>query len=174
MKRSSKSGTLALLAGVTAAFGAIPRSAQAEEVPGPVVVEKTTTQATGPSMIMVGSGVIIFGLAYLPAVVVGASSGLDADHTLFVPIAGPWIDFAQRPGCSPASQCNAENTNKVLLATDGIVQALGALTVIGGFLTPAHETTRVRSRRSAPALTLHVLPAQVGASGYGVVALGDF
>jgi hypothetical protein len=172
MKRPSKSGALALLAGVAVGFALSPRAARAEEVVGPVVVEKTTTQATGPSMLMVGSGVIIFGLAYVPAVIVGATSGLDADHTLFVPIAGPWIDLTQRPGCSPASQCNAENTNKVLLATDGVVQALGALTVIGGFLNPARETTRIRSRQAGPELTL--LPANVGGSGYGVVALGDF
>ncbi len=172
MKRPSKLVTPGLLALVLAVLAGAPRTARAAEVAGPVVIEKTTSQATGPSMLMVGSGVIIFGLAYVPAVIVGATSGLAADHTLFVPIAGPWIDFTQRPGCSPASQCNAENTNKVLLATDGVVQALGALTVIGGFLTPAHETTRVRSRRVEPALTL--LPAKVGGSGYGVVALGDF
>jgi hypothetical protein len=172
MKRSSKLVTPGLLSLALAALAAAPRTARAAEVVGPVVIEKTTSQATGPSMLMVGSGVIIFGLAYVPAVIVGASSGLDADHSLFVPIAGPWIDFVQRPGCSPASQCNAENTNKVLLATDGVVQALGALTVIGGFLTPARETTRVRSMKAARILRL--LPAQVGGSGYGVVALGDF
>ena len=133
MKRSSKFRTLTLLAATAAISLSVARTARAEEVVAPVVVEKTTTQATGPSMLMVGSGMVIFGLSYVPAIIVGATSGLDADHTLFVPIAGPWIDFAQRPGCSPASQCNTENTNRVLLATDGVVQALGALTVIGGF-----------------------------------------
>jgi hypothetical protein len=121
---------------------------------------------------MVGSGIAIFGLSYIPAFVVGVSSGLDADHTLLVPLAGPWIDLAQRPGCSPASQCNVENTNKVLLATDGVFQGIGALTVIGGFLTPAHEETRVQRADTGP--TLHFAPAQVGPSGYGVIASGAF
>lgn len=169
MKRCTKFCAVTMLAATAASVG---RTAQADDVAGSVVVEKTTTQATGPSMVMIGSGVIIFGASYVPAVVVGATSGLDADHTLFVPIAGPWIDLAQRPDCSPASQCNAENTNKVLLATDGVVQALGALTVVGGFLTPARETTSVRTRHAG--MKLHLLPARLGGSAYGVVALGDF
>lgn len=172
MKRSPRLCALTMLAAAASTVTSVARTARADNLAGPVVIEKTTTQATGPSMVMVGAGVIIFGLSYLPAVVVGATSGLDGDHTLFVPIAGPWIDLAQRPGCAPAGQCNVENTNKVLLATDGVVQALGALTVVGGFLTPARETTSVRSRRAG--LTLHLLPANLGGSAYGVVALGDF
>jgi hypothetical protein len=172
MKRSPKLRILTLVAATAASAATVARAARADEGVGSVVVEKTTTQATGPSMLMVGSGVIIFGVGYLPAVIVGATSGLEADQTLFVPIAGPWLDLAQRPGCSPASQCNVENTNKVLLATDGVVQALGALTVIGGFLTPAHQTTSVRTRRAG--LKLRLLPAKLGGSGYGLEALGDF
>jgi hypothetical protein len=172
MRGSRKLRTLTLLAATAAATFALPGTSRADDVAGPVVIEKTTTQAVGPSTIMIGSGLVILGVAYLPAVIVGATSGLEADHTLFVPIAGPWIDFAQRPGCSPATQCNAENTNKVLLATDGVVQALGALTVIGGFVTPARVTTSVRSKRAG--LEVRVLPAKVGGIAYGVVALGDF
>jgi hypothetical protein len=172
---------LTALSAVATATVAAPGVAHAQEppppsetpvAPAPVTTERTTSEATGPSMTMVGSGVIIFGLSYVPALVVGAGSGLSADRALFVPIAGPWIDFAQRPGCSPASQCNTENTNKVLLATDGVFQAIGALTIIGGFLTTAHETTSVRSADTAPAL--HFAPAQVGSSGYGMVATGAF
>jgi hypothetical protein len=68
----------------------LPRAAGAQEAPPPAVTtQETTTQATGPSMAMVGSGVIIFGLSYVPAVVAGSVSGLSADRALFVPIAGP-------------------------------------------------------------------------------------
>ncbi len=172
MNRSSL-GATALFSLATTALAAWSGSACAQDVvaPAPVTTE-TTSQATGPSMMMVGSGVAIFGISYLPAFIVGLTSSLDADRTLLVPIAGPWIDFAQRPGCSPASQCNTENTYKVLLATDGVFQALGALTVIGGFLTPAHEETRVQRAEAGP--TIHFSPAQVGSSGYGMLASGAF
>jgi hypothetical protein len=156
--------SVAALSGVT--------HAQQVVAPTPVVTETTTSEATGPSMAMVGSGIAIFALSYTPVVVVGATSGLDADRTLFVPIAGPWIDFAQRPGCSPASQCNTENTNKVLLATDGVFQAIGALTVVGGFLATERETKTVRAASRTP--ELHLAPAPLGYGAYGVAAAGEW
>jgi hypothetical protein len=150
----------------------LPASANAQRSE-PVVVQETTSQASGPSMAMVGSGIVIFGLSYVPAVVVGSSSGLDADRTLLVPIAGPWIDLTQRPGCNGSgSACNQENTNKVLLVTDGVFQGIGVLTVVGGFLTPAHERTTVESRATRP--TWHLAPVSFGAGAYGMAAAGTF
>jgi hypothetical protein len=174
MNRSFLPLTAAALVGITL----LPGLARAQDPAAPppattVTTQETTSQATGPSLAMVGSGVVIFGLSYLPAVVVGASSGLNADRTLFVPLVGPWIDLTQRPGCSPASTCNAENTAKVALVVDGIFQGIGVLTILGGFLTTAHETKTVQ-RAADLRPTLHLTPAQVGGSGYGMVALGTF
>ncbi|HEY3822375.1 MAG TPA: hypothetical protein VGL81_34655 [Polyangiaceae bacterium] len=152
------------------AAAGFPRVARAQEA---VTTQETTSQATGPSMAMVGTGIVIFGLSYIPAIVVGTESGTSADRTLFVPLAGPWIDLTQRPGCAPATSCNSENAAKVGLVVDGVFQAIGALTVIGGFLTTSHETRTVQSS-AALHPTLHLTPAQVGASGYGMAALGTF
>jgi hypothetical protein len=163
-------------ASIVVASTVVPAVASAQEAPpppAPVTTQETTSQATGPSMAMVESGIVIFGLSYIPAVIVGASSGLNADRTLFVPIAGPWIDLTQRPGCAPASSCNAENTAKVALVIDGIFQGIGALTVLGGFLTTAHETKTVQTS-AALRPTVRITPSQVGPTGYGMVALGSF
>jgi hypothetical protein len=132
----------------------------------------TTTYSTGPSMAMVGSGIGTFTLSYLPAVVVGATSGLDADRTLFVPLAGPWLDLTQRPRCGPIVSCNTEDTDKVLLITDGVFQAIGAISIVGGFLTTTRETRTVRAADMRP--TLRISPASVGGKGYGLIALGSF
>jgi hypothetical protein len=153
---------------MVAALAPSVANAQETSAAASVTTQETTSQATGPSLAMVGSGVAIFGLSYVPAVVVGATSGLGADRTLFVPLAGPWIDLTQRPGCTPATSCNAENTDKVLLVVDGVFQAIGALTIVGGFLRTAHETKTVRST------SLRILPAQMGNAGYGMVASGTF
>jgi len=164
------------MASVLVAATVVPGVARAQEAPPPpaaVTTQETTSQATGPSMAMVESGIVIFGLSYIPAVVVGASSGLNADRTLFVPIAGPWIDLTQRPGCAPASSCNAENAAKVGLVIDGIFQGIGALTVLGGFLTTAHETKTVQTSAVLHP-TVRISPSQVGTTGYGMVALGTF
>jgi hypothetical protein len=141
--------------------------AQAQEV-----TIDTTSEATGPSMEMVGSGIGTFAVSYLPAVVVGVTSGLDADRTLLVPLAGPWMDLTQRPKCGPVVSCNAEDTAKVLLITDGIFQAIGALTIVGGFLTTVHETKTVRAADLRP--KLHVGTGSVGGKGYGLLAIGTF
>jgi hypothetical protein len=132
----------------------------------------TTTYSTGPSMEMVGSGIGTFALSYLPAVVVGATSDLDADRTLFVPLAGPWLDLTQRPKCGPIVSCNTEDTDKVLLVTDGVFQAIGAISIVGGFLTTTRETRTVRAADMRP--TLRISPASVGGKGYGLMALGSF
>ncbi len=129
-----------------------------------------TTAATGPNMAMVSSGVGIFALSYVPAVVVGATSGFHPDRTLYVPLAGPWIDLAQRPGCAPAASCDSENTAKVLVIADGVFQAIGAVTVVGGFLLPIHERV-VRTADRRP--TLRIGAAKLG-GGYGMIALGTF
>ena len=138
----------------------------------PTAAVDTTTYSTGPSMEMVGSGIGTFALSYLPAVVVGATSGLVADRTLFVPLAGPWMDLTQRPRCGPIVSCNTEDTDKVLLITDGVFQAIGAISIVGGFLTTTRETRTVRAADVRP--TLRIAPASVGGKGYGVMALGSF
>jgi hypothetical protein len=122
-------------------------------------------------MEMVGSGIGTFTLSYLPAVVVGATSGLDVDRTLFLPLAGPWMDLAERPKCGPITSCNAEDTARILLVTDGVFQAIGAITIVGGFLTTRSETKTVREACLRP--TLRISPASVG-KGYGLMALGTF
>jgi hypothetical protein len=157
--------------------GALPGVAFAQEsgAPAPVMpvtTVETTSQATGPSLPMVGTGVGIFALSYIPAVVLGATSGLNADQTLLVPVAGPWIDLTQRPGCAPNTSCNSENQAKAFLVIDGVFQLIGALTLVGGFLGPAHEAKTVRAAKLRP--TLDVAPARLGAGGYGMVALGRF
>ncbi len=152
----------------------VPGTVQVAPAPAPVVTTReTTSQATGPSWAMVGSGLAIFGLSYAPVTIVGAASGLNADRALFVPLAGPWIDLTQRPGCAPGTSCNAENTDKVLLVVDGIFQGIGALTVVGGLLTTAHRTKTV-TRTADLRPTLRLSPAQLGHGGYGMMALGTF
>jgi hypothetical protein len=155
----------------------LPHVAGAQEAPLPSTTTTTTTRdttssTTGPTLWMIETGLANFAFAYIPVVVVGATSGLAADRNLLVPLAGPWIDLTQRPACSPASTCSTESSAKALLVFDGVFQAIGAFTVVGGFLI-THETPAVRGTASSrPAL--RVSPAQIGTSGYGVVALASF
>jgi hypothetical protein len=175
MKRSLLFGlALASLGSMGLAVQSRDAWAQSSEVTlsAPSTAVDTTTYSTGPNMELVGSGIGTFALSYLPAVVVGATSALDADRMLFVPLAGPWMDLTQRPRCGPIVSCNTEGTAKVLLVTDGVFQAIGAISIVGGFLTTTRETRTVRAADMRP--TLQISPASVGGRGYGVMALGSF
>ena len=119
---------------------------------------------------LIVTGAVTFGLAYVPAIVIASQSSESADHNLYIPVAGPWMDIASRPSCGGLGpSCNTETLNKVLIGVDGVAQGAGALMTVLGLLTPVHHENVASS---GP--TLHVSPAQLGASGYGLSAFGTW
>jgi hypothetical protein len=142
--------------------------------PAPTPLAETRGYA-GPNRILIGSGFMTFGLAYIPSVIVAGTSGLAADHHLFVPVVGPWLDLGERPGCAAGStNCDGETTNKVLLAADGVFQGLGVLTVIAGFLNPERDRVLVTTSKGPEAPSFHLAPARLGSDAYGLQAYGKF
>ena len=127
---------------------------------------------------LLGTGLFLLAVSYLPAVSVAASSTVAADQHLYAPLAGPWIDLAQRPICSPPASCEAEQTNRALLETSGILQGVGAFLTLVGLLTgddepsqppPKHVVNDAKAKNP-----VHVTPAQFVSAGYGVAAFGKF
>ncbi len=143
------------------------------------VVEKPETY-TGPNRALISTGLVTFGLAYVPAVIVAATSTLPADNHLYIPVAGPWLNLANRPACGTgnpseaanvsAIPCDMETTNKVLLGVDGVFQGIGALTLLVGLLSPEHEEESAVTGKP----TVHITPARMGKGGYGIAAFGNF
>ncbi len=126
---------------------------------------------------LLGTGLFLLAVSYLPAVSVAASSTVAADQHLYAPLAGPWIDLAQRPVCNPPANCEAEQTNRALLETSGILQGVGAFLTIVGLLTSDDDDTQWQTPKhvnAAKAEPVHVTPAQFGSAGYGVAAFGKF
>jgi hypothetical protein len=127
---------------------------------------------TGPNRRLIGSGLVTFGLSYIPALIVAGTSDVSADHHLYVPIVGPWLDLGDRPACGPGQTgCDSETTNRVLIVVDGIFQGIGAITTVAGFLSPERHDVVTTADNDKP--TLHLAPASV-ASGYGMAAFGTF
>jgi hypothetical protein len=152
--------------------------------PAPVAVEpvapagptrgETVTERGGPSRSELGSGILTLGLTYGASVIVEAESPVAADHKLFIPVVGPWMALANRPGCggSTGPSCGTETAYSVLIVADGIGQALGSLMIIGAFLNPetvTHSSVSLDTTKTE----FHLLPTSVG-SGYGMTALGTF
>jgi hypothetical protein len=124
-----------------------------------------------PNAAMITSGAILFGIPYTASVIVGASSPNRADRNLIVPVIGPWIDLANRSVCVGA-ECPNETTNKVMLVASGVLQTVGVLDFVGGFVFPVTRTT-TRTAKAAQSTAVHVLPTAF-ASSVGLAAFGRF
>ncbi|MCL2450026.1 MAG: hypothetical protein FWD17_13850 [Polyangiaceae bacterium] len=146
--------------------------------PPAIIVEKEGY--TGPNRALVTVGLVAFGVAYVPSVIVGAESARSTDRRLFIPVVGPWLDLANRPDCRTGSiGCGRETANKLLLVASGTFQVAGALAVLAAFVFPERDgylasaaSDPPRQRRDAE--RVHVEPAELGGGGYGVLAFGFF
>lgn len=120
--------------------------------------------------LLLGAGTLL-AASYVPTAVIGGVSDRDEDRYLFIPVAGPWVDLAQRD-CD-ARPCNNEDTNKALLIGSGIVQGIGAIGIITSFFVP-ERTTRLSMASTPVKKTFAVSPAQIGRGAYGLSAVGTF
>jgi hypothetical protein len=180
--RTVRGAAVAAAAGLACIVSSQAASAQQTNIVTPPatarVIEKPETY-TGPNRALISTGLVTFGLSYVPAVIVAGTSSQPADNHLYIPVAGPWLDLADRPACGapvsdaaamPSIPCDMETTNKVLLGVDGVFQGIGALTTLVGLLSPEHEEEAVTTGKP----TLHVTPARMGKGGYGIAAFGNF
>jgi hypothetical protein len=136
--------------------------------------ETITTGYSGPNRALVGTGLVTFGLSYIPALIIASESGQSSDHHLYVPVVGPWLDLGDRPSCGAGSiACDNETTNKVLIAADGVFQGLGVVAVVVGLLTPEHQEV-ITTAKAETKPSLHLTPAQFGSGSYGLAAFGKF
>jgi hypothetical protein len=147
-------------------------SAAVEPSPAPAVTEKTTYRP--PNLPIVIGGLVSFVGAYGASIAVAAANNTPADNNLYIPIAGPWLDLQNRPGCGSLNEpsCSREDGTRALLVVSGLFQGLGVLTVALGFVVPQKRHTVVSARAEKP--SVHVFPAQVSRDGYGLAAAGRF
>jgi hypothetical protein len=133
---------------------------------------RETVVSSGPNAMLFKSGLFVFGIPYGTSVVVAATSNRDEDKNLFVPVVGPWLDFGDRHDCGSVGtpSCSGETAVKVLLAADGIFQAIGAIELVSAFLVP--DSRMVATKEQGPHVMM--VPSRVGASGYGLAAAGTF
>ncbi len=147
-----------------------PSVARATEV---VVVDDGSDVAARSALLV--SGAIAFGVPYVISISVASESSHQGDGHLWVPIAGPWLDFTDRGPLPPDNTPphDTEVTNRVLLVVDGVFQAAGALEVVSAVLLPAGRQ-RVASTTSTHKPWVRVTPMRLGYGGYGIGTLGTF
>lgn len=157
---SKKSLSLALAFSCVLVVGG--RSARAEIV----------ATDTGPSYsgALIRSGLATFGVGYVAALAVAATSSHAGDNRLYVPVLGPWLDLGSRGSCPVGNAgCDHETINKVLLVGDGVIQAAGVITMLTGLLTPSHTIVATKHFTLA-----QVLPTTFAGGSPGLSAVGRF
>jgi hypothetical protein len=130
-----------------------------------------TVTRSAPNSALLHSGIVALGVPYAASVLVGVTSDHEGDKNLYLPVAGPWLDLGHRGGCGEgyATPCDRETAYKALLVVDGVVQAIGALEIVGAFVYPETHTST-----ASVGPTWSVRPAQLAAGGYGLSAFGSF
>ena len=147
-----------------------PPPAQQTIVAVPPARERAVSTGPNPTLLM--SGLFAFGVPYGISIVVTAESDREGDKNLFIPVVGPWLAYATEPNC-PADNlsCGRTTGSKVLLAGDGIFQAIGAIEIAAAFAfasSPSATASSPSERR------VMVAPSRMGAGGYGLAAAGTF
>jgi hypothetical protein len=115
------------------------------------------------------TGLVFFGATYATSAVIGAMADREDDKKLVYPVAGPWMDLANRD-CTN-NTCSSEDLKKGLLIADGVVQGLGALSILMSFVLP-EKTTRKWYLIGQEGT--HVTPMKMGYGGFGLGAVGKF
>ena len=113
---------------------------------------------------------ILLGGSYTASVLVGARSTNPNDHReLYIPVAGPWMDYNARVTDDRGGR--NEMLNRALLIGSGVGQGLGAIGLIVSLVTPEKSTRHWLSVGKTE--KLQFTPTSVG-TGYGFGAVGRF
>jgi hypothetical protein len=160
-------GSMLLTAGTVARAADPPARVRPDSAATPPVAPET-----GPNRLLLASGAATLAFGYGGAAWVGATSSLETDRLLLLPLAGPWLALATRAPCDEPSTgvCGHETTYDGLLVADGLVQIAGVVQVALAFLR------RDLRRAVEPSLFgghMRVAPARA-AGGLAIAATGTF
>jgi hypothetical protein len=150
-----------ILGGIAAALLFSNTPARAQEV-------STRSTFVGPDPALFWGGLVVAAAPYIGGVPIAADSDRSMDHFLYAPIVGPWLDLGQRSGCFKSVSCS-EETFDVLLIADGLLQAVGAASIVTSFVLPS----RYRVRAQLNVGEIHFAPLMQRSSG-GFGAFGTF
>lgn len=131
--------------------------------------ERREVRPNGP-MLITGSTMLIG--SYAATAVVAATSRNPADENLWIPVAGPWMNLAERP-CGFGECGLNEDINQALLVGGGVTQGLGLALTLLSFIVPEQAEERMPVTPVATKPTIKVAPVSFG-RGLGIGAVGRF
>jgi hypothetical protein len=157
--------------------GPAPTPATTGRSPGaqPVQVrgEQVGPSRRPPNRPMLIGGAALLGLSYVPSFIAGVQSTRDADHLLYLPVVGPWLDLGNR-SCTPAEPCTNEGISAALLVLSGTAQLAGGVLMAASFFVPQRAERVTTTVGSNDGFHFQVSPARMGVDGWGLAAIGGF
>jgi hypothetical protein len=137
--------------------------APGDSIPGGGLVESSR------SMGALIAGITLFTISYAPSAYIASQS--QVDKSLFIPIAGPWMDLATRPACTPpivaagyslpVDPCIGETITRAALVLSGAIQGLGAVITLFGLPTHAQVAGGDHG------VHVSIVPTGLGAAAFG-------
>jgi hypothetical protein len=151
----------------------LPASEEVSSAPAAPVVQEPYIEATAersslPNGPLLVTGVVLLGGSYGASAIAAARSDSETDDKLYYPVVGPWMALNDRD-CS-ADPCSRKTLDTTLLVGSGVVQGLGALSMIMSLFIPR---TTTHSWYLIGNEDINVTPVG-GAGELGAMAIGRF
>jgi hypothetical protein len=151
----------------------VPASELASSAPTSPILQEPYIDATAersslPNTPLLVTGVVVLGASYGASVIGAARSESETDDKLNYPVVGPWMALSDRD-CS-VDPCSRKTLDTTLLVGSGVVQGLGALSVLMSLVIPR---TTTQSWYLIGTEDVNVTPLG-GYGELGAVAMGRF
>jgi hypothetical protein len=175
--------TLALNAGAQQQPGtnvptptAVPADGTLAVTPGAPILEEPvidprTYRSSLPNTPLLVTGLVTFGASYGASVIAARVSDRESDDKLYYPVVGPWMALNDRD-CA-AESCSKKTLHTALLVGSGVVQGVGALSMVLSLMIPRKTTHDWYLIGAEDQPNLQVTPL-AGSNELGVLALGRF
>lgn len=121
----------------------VPASELASSAPrGPIlqepVIDASTERSSLPNTPLLVTGLVLLGGSYGASVAGAALSDTESDDKLYYPVVGPWMALRDRD-CS-VDPCSRKTLDTTLLVGSGVLQGVGALSVLMSLVIPRTTT----------------------------------
>lgn len=104
------------------------------------VIDATTRRSSLPNKPLLVTGLVVLGGSYGASAIGAALSDREYQDKLYYPVAGPWMALDDRD-CS-AEPCPRKTLETTLLIGSGVLQGLGALSLVMSLFIPEKSTQR--------------------------------
>ena len=102
------------------------------------VIDTTTHRSSLPNTPLLVTGLVVLGASYGASAAYAGVTDRESDNKLYYPVVGPWMAWNDRD-CD-ASPCKNETLGTALLIGSGVVQGVGALSMVMSVFIPRKTT----------------------------------